>query len=67
MTLLQHLIPPFDSWWPNIIGSAVWGVPGLVLGVWHIVRSRRSHRELHAKVDALHQHLGIDQRRETAG
>lgn len=62
MNLWQHLLPPFDTWWPNIIGSAVWGVPGFILGAVHVARSRQSHRELHVKVDALHAHLGIDQK-----
>lgn len=60
MTLWQHLFPPFDKWWPNILAALMWGTPTGAIAVWRMVTTHRSHRELHRKLDALHTHLGID-------
>lgn len=64
-SLWQHVFPPFDTWWPNIVGAVVWGTPPGSYALWRSVKARRSRRSLHAKLDALHQHLGIGQEGKT--
>lgn len=59
MTLWQHIFPPFDAWWPNIVASVVWGTPASALAGLHVFKVRRSHRQLHEKIDQMHAHLGI--------
>lgn len=61
MTIWQHLFPPFDAWWPNIIAAALWGAPTAVVVLWRSVKAHRSRLALHAKLDALHAHLGISE------
>lgn len=41
MTIWDHLFPPFDSWWPNIIAAFAWATPTFVL---HHALLRRHHR-----------------------
>jgi len=61
MTLWQHVFTPFDTWWPNIEAAFIWGTPAGAVAIWRTVKTHRSHREIHQKLDALHAHLGIDQ------
>jgi hypothetical protein len=49
VTIWDHLLPPFDTWWPNIVASLVWAVPGLLM---HL-HTRRRLKVLHAKHDEL--------------
>lgn len=65
MNLWQHVFPPFDTWWPNIVAAVVWGTPAAGVAGWHGVRAHKSRKALHAKVDALHAHLGIGQEAKT--
>jgi hypothetical protein len=43
MTLWQHLFPPFDAWWPNIMAQVVWTGP--VLTVHHVLLKRHFRNE----------------------
>lgn len=58
--VLRHHLPDVQG---NLEASVIWGTPAALLFLW---RSEVQHRQrmrhldsLHAKVDALHQHLGI--------
>lgn len=44
MSLWQHLLPPFDAWWPNIIASLVGTGPALA--VHHLLLRRHFRRHL---------------------
>jgi len=59
MTLWQHLIPPFDTWWPNEYAAVWWGLPAAALTLWRSIQAHRSRKSLHAKLDELHTHLRI--------
>ena len=65
MNLWQHLVPAFDTWWPNEYAAFWWGLPAAGLALWRSVKAHRSRMLLHAKLDALHEHLGIGQEGET--
>jgi hypothetical protein len=47
MGIWQHVFPPFDAWWPNIIASVVWATPAFVIS--HAVHKRHADRR-HAEV-----------------
>jgi hypothetical protein len=58
--LLHHHLPDVRG---NLEASVIWGTPAAILFFW---RAERRHRQrmahldsLHAKVDAVHEHLGI--------
>lgn len=59
MSVWQHIFPPFDAWWPNIVAAVLWGAPAGAVAVWRSVVAHRSRRALHEKLDAIHAHLGI--------
>jgi hypothetical protein len=42
MSVWQHVFPPFDAWWPNIIASVVWATPAFVIS--HVVHKRHADR-----------------------
>lgn len=44
MSIWQHLFPPFDAWWPNIIASAVVFVPTTI--VHHVLLKRHFRNKL---------------------
>lgn len=44
MTVWQHIFPPFDAWWPNIVASVVWTVP--VISVHHWLMKRHFKNQL---------------------
>lgn len=44
MTIWQHLFPPFDAWWPNIIAQVAWTVPALT--VHHVLLKRHFRTQL---------------------
>lgn len=54
---MLHLLHDWFSWpdgsvLTNLIASAVWFVPGFLVGLHHA-------KKLHAKLDRLHAHLGV--------
>lgn len=59
--LLRNHLPDVQG---NLEASAIWGTPTAIAFVWraeHRHRQRMQHLDgLHAKVDALHEHLGIE-------
>jgi len=47
MSLWQHLFPPFDAWWPNIVAAVLWASPAFVVS--HLVHRKHAdtrHRQL---------------------
>lgn len=56
--------------WPNgaVLTNLVASAICIVLGAWKVVlwakKMRQSHDELHAKIDRVHSHLGIEQEKE---
>jgi hypothetical protein len=53
VTIWQHLFPPFDAWWPNIIAQVAWTVPALT--VHHLLLRRHFKHQLAEK---LHEFMG---------
>jgi hypothetical protein len=41
-SIWDHLLPPWDAWWPNIIASIVWTVPVLVIQHRSLLRKHRA-------------------------
>jgi O-succinylbenzoate synthase len=60
--LLRHHLPDVQG---NLEASVIWGTPTAIAFFWraeHRHRQRMAHLDsLHAKVDQLHQHLGVEQ------
>lgn len=55
--LLGHLLPPFDAWWPNVIGSLAW-VPFVAAG--HYLNHRLLKRN-EVLMMRLHRHHDISE------
>lgn len=67
----SHIFTPFDTWWPNIEGAVVWGLPAVATWLWQhrklVVRDAQhavslaaaQHKldALHAKADVTHEKL----------
>lgn len=58
-----HIVPPFDTWWPNEYAAFWWGLPTAAVALWRSIRAHKSRKALHAKVDRLHARLGFDDKR----
>lgn len=51
---------PGGSVTTNLVASAIFAAPVLWQAIKWAHKMRKSHEELHAKLDRVHQHLGID-------
>jgi len=51
VSVWQHLFPPFDAVWPNIVASVIWATPAFLVSHWaHRKHVNKRHRELIAEI-----------------